>query len=293
MFWRFHVNSGQIYIVYVFLLSLAWFCLNKSFKFHNFFSGVFVGITASLRPPFILVFIPFLLTQRASFLLGGLAGILFSLSLSFTVVDLFIWKKYILAMFGMTGYIDLNTLVPEQINTPSPDIVYPKIIEGFDPTIRNPLENYIDNTSLYDVLNAIDISGKREILVVGFIITIMLFSLYFIKYLLRNRDTELMFLFGVLLCLVGEFFIPVGRYSYYDVQMMLPLLILVSKVDVMKLISSRLIVFLLSGVLLGIGCFFWIPRFLFFSTYLITFYVVVLSLVVFQQQAKYKQDTFN
>ncbi|MBE9043780.1 DUF2029 domain-containing protein [Pleurocapsales cyanobacterium LEGE 10410] len=282
------MNSGQIYIVYVFLLSIAWFCLNKTFKFNNFVGGVLVGITASLRPPFVLLFIPFLISRRYSFLLGGLAGILFNLSLSFAVVDLFIWQKYLLAMFGMTGYINLSTFSPEQITIPRLDIVYPKVVEGFDFAIRNPLEAHLDNTSLYDVLNAIDIPNKRDILIAGFIITIVFFLLFSLKYLLKNRDLKSTFLFGVLICLICEFFIPVGRYSYYDVQMLLPLLILINQASVMKLISSRLIIFLLSGMLLGMGCFAWVPRFLFFSTYLITFYVFTSSLVFLKQEAKFE-----
>ncbi|MDJ0569946.1 MAG: hypothetical protein QNJ53_12995 [Pleurocapsa sp. MO_192.B19] len=76
-------------------------------------------------------------------------GLLFSLSLSLTVVDIFIWKQYLLAMFGLTGFIDMNTYLPlEERSLPDPNTIYPKIVEGFNYNIRNPLESNLDNTSL-------------------------------------------------------------------------------------------------------------------------------------------------
>ena len=287
MFWRFHVNSGQIYIVYVFLLSVAWFLLNRPSRFNYIASGFLVGITASFRPSFVLLFIPFLICQRYVFLLGGILGLLFNLSLSYAVVGASIWNKYMLAMLGMTGFINFNTYPALQDRIiPSPNIVYPKTIEGFDFLVRNPLEYYLDNTSLFDVLNAIGLSNKREILVASFVLTLTFLILYFIRYTWKNRDINSLFLFGVSVCLIGDFFIPVGRYSYYDVQMILPLLIIVSKTDTINLIDNKLIPFLLLGLLLSIGSFFWIPRFLFFSGFLIAFYLTITLLIFLRQNHK-------
>ena len=294
MFWRFHVNSGQIYIVYVFLLSVAWFLLNRPSRFNYVASGFLVGITASFRPSFVLLFIPFLICQRYVFLLGGILGLLFNLSLSYAVVGASIWNKYMLAMLGMTGFINFNTYPALQDRIiPSPNIIYPKIIEGFDPLVRNPLENYLDNTSLFDVLNAIGLSNKREILVASFVLTLTFLILYFIRYTWKNRDINSLFLFGVSVCLIGDFFIPVGRYSYYDVQMILPLLIIVSKADPRSLINNKLIPFLLLGLLLSIGCFFWIPRFLFFSSFLIAFYLIITLLIFLRQNHKQHDRILN
>ena len=287
MFWRFHVNSGQIYIVYVFLLSIAWFFLNQPSKFTNIFSGLFVGITVSLRPSFILFFIPFLICQRYSFLLGGLLGLLISISLSFTVASVFIWKKYILTMLKMTGIIDLKTYLPPEARTlPGTDIIYPKMIEGFDPTVRNPLEYYLDNTSLYDVLNALDIPNKRDILLIGFVITLVFFSLYVFKYSWKNKNMAHLFLLGSLICLIGDFFIPVGRYSYYDVQMILPLLIIISQTDAKDLIGNKIVFIFLSGILLSVVGFLVIPRALFFSVFLIMLYIIITSLIILQRSNK-------
>lgn len=293
MFWRFHVNSGQIYIVYIFLLSVAWFLLNRPSRFNYIASGFLAGITASFRPSFILLFIPFLICQRYVFLLGGILGLLFSLSLSYAVVGSLIWNKYILAMLGMTGFINFDTYpaLKDRI-VPNPDIVYPQIVEGFDSLVRNPLEYYLNNTSLFDVLNAIGLSNKREILVVSFVFTLTILILYFIRYTWKNKDINSLFLFGVSICLIGDFFIPVGRYSYYDVQMILPLLIIASSANTINLINNKLIAFLLLGLLLSIGCFFWIPRFLFFSSFLIAFYLTI-ALLIFLRQNHIQHDRIS
>ncbi len=195
-------------------------------------------------------------------------------------------------MLGMTGFIDLNTYLPPSERTlPSPDIVYPKMIEGFDTTVRNPLEYYLDNTSLYDVLNALDIPNKRDILLIGFVITLVFFSLYVLKFSLKNKNMAHLFLLGTLICLIGDFFIPVGRYSYYDIQMILPLLIISSQIDAKDLISNKIIILFLSGILLSIAGFIIVPRALFFSVFLIMLYVIITSLIILKQSNKSENNS--
>ena len=226
-------------------------------------------------------------------MLGGFLGLIFSLSLSWVVAGTFIWKQYFLAMLGMTGIIDLNTYFPLEARTlPEPNIIYPKIVEGFDPTVRNTLENYLDNTSLYDVLNYLDLPNKRNILAIAFVATMLFLIWYVFRYVLGKKELNSIFLMGSLICLIVDFFIPVGRYSYYDIQMMLPFLIIVSKgniIDLTNLINSRLTVFLIAGLLLSVGCFFWMSRTLFFGTYSLVFYTTVASLI-FVRQSNSKQN---
>ena len=246
------------------------------------------------------MFIPFIIYQQYSFLLGGIVGVLFGLSLSFTVVDIFIWKQYILTMLGMTGFVDLNKYLSISNIVTDTDIVYPEIIEGIDLIIENPLEiNNFSNSSIYDRLYSLNIQDKSEILAIGFIIAITFLTLYLVRYnstsknvnVISNASSKsyldfanLMFLFGTLMCLIGEFFIPVGRYPYYDIQLIVPLFIIITQANVKQLIHSKSIAILLSGLLLSVGCFNWIHRFLMLSTYLITFYITLTSLTLARQQ---------
>ncbi len=286
-FWRIHVNSGQIYIVYIFLLSLAWFLLNSSAKYKNILSGFFVGLTASLRPPFLLFFIPFLIQRQYSFLLGGFTGILFGFLASLAVANIFIWKSYISAILGMTGIINLNQYLPLDEPRFNNSIIYPKIIEGIAVNIDSPVEyKILEDSSIYRILNFLNIPHVVETLIIGAIITIALLSLLIIQYNSNKKDLDFMFLFGSLICLISDFFIPIARYSYYDIQWILPLAIIYNKVNSAQLLSNKLIVLLLPGLLLALGCFSWIPKFLFFSSFLIGFYVLLTSSMIIQQNPK-------
>ena len=278
LFWRFHVNSGQIYIVYVFLLSIAWMLLNKPLKFHEFYSGFFVGITASFRPSFILFSIPFLIGKKIYFIAGGILGILSSLSVSLLLFKSFIWQRYILTMLIMIGAVDPSSYPSLDNRLPNvANITYPQVIEGFDSSIRNPLEIYLDNTSFYDILNALDLPNKRYILAASFILFLVLCFVSVFYSIAKGKNINCLFLLGVLICLIGDFFIPVGRYSYYDIQMILPLLILATKIDAQQLVEDKIIFIAIVGLLLSFIGFIAIPRALFFSVFLILFYIVFAS----------------
>lgn len=284
LFWRFHVNSGQIYIVYIFLLSIAWLFLKQRFNLNLFWGGIFAGIAVSLRPSFILFFLAFIIGKKYLFVLGGALGAIFSVVLTLPVAGKLIWQRYILTMLGMTGFIDLRAYAPfEESHASNSNIVYPKITEGFDFSVRNPLESYLDNTSFYDILNAIDIPNKRYILVVGFAIAIILLSLYIWKFVCQNQNIELLFLWGIVTCIIGEFFIPVGRYSYYDIQMILPLLAAIDLANVKDSIYQKRLGILLLGLLLSIVGFIIVPRAMFFSVFLILSYIILISLMLTNQ----------
>ena len=139
---------------------------------------------------------------------------------------------------------------------------------------------------MYDVLNAIDIPNKRQLLVVGFVATMICLAVYAWKISLSNKNNNLVFLWGILTCLIGEFFIPVGRFSYYDVQMMLPLLIIINLTNTKDLIYQKKTIILLLGLFLSIIGFILIPRALFFSVFIIMLYIVLLSFSLLKQTAK-------
>ena len=288
VFWRFHINSGQIYVVYIGLLSIAWLLLNKKFKYREITSGFLAGITASLRPPYVLVLWFFLINRRYSFFIGGVVGILFGVFGSVLVTGKLVWQQYVTTMLGMTGFINL-----EQIFPPLKDrialipAVYPQIVEGFNSSVRNPLEGrLLENSALFEVLNAIDLSQKKEILVVSFFIAFSLWCWLGFKFNLKQKDNGLLFLFATVGCLASEFFIPIGRFSYYDIQWLLPLLIIVQLASPKQLGINLLSMILLVGLILSTGAFSLVPRSIFLSTYAIAFYTVVMTIVLAKQTPK-------
>ena len=294
LFWRFHVNSGQIYIAYVGLLSISWFLLNQKFKYSRAASGFFAGITASLRPPYILLFPFFLIRRQYSFVAGGVAGILCSILASVAVTGTFVWRQYVLTMMGMTGFIDLQKIAPKPSETLIAQAAnYSPIVEGINFQVRNPLEEYLlSESSLRSVLIALDIPNKTEILVVGFVIVLAVLCWIGVKYSFKQTDINLIFLSSVVLCLIGEFFIPVARFPYYDVQWLLPLLIIASLVDYKELFDSKLIWMLIIGLFLNIGYLTWFEHSLFFSPYLIAGYVLLTTISMLIKKESKRVD-FN
>lgn len=289
LFWRFHVSSGQIYILYVFVLAISWFFLQRRFKYKAIISGFLAGVATSLRPSFILFFIPFAVRRQFTFLLSGCVGFISSVLISYWVVGGFIWKRYILTILQMTGLLDLATyLSPAESALPDPNIVYPSVVEGFDWSISYPLERYFADTSFYLPLNVLRVPNEREILIVGLLTTIVYLSVQISKFLPREKEMNYIFLFGVLMCLLGDFFIPIPRYPYYDVQMILPLLIIICLADVHYLVSRRLGIALAVGLLLGLIGFLVIPRALFFGGFLIALYVSVMPILLVKRERRMK-----
>ena len=287
LFWRLHVSSGQIYIVYVFLLAIAWLFLNDSSKYGHLISGFFAGVTVSLRPSFVLLFIPFLARRKHSFVLGGALGLLSNLALSWAVAGTLIWKRYVLVASKMIGLVDLDTyLSVAERKLPSPDIVYPKIVEAFSWSAQTPLERYFANTALYLPLNVLRVPNERGILLIGLMAATSCLLLCVLKHSPKSgKDTNFIFLFGVLMALVAEFFIPVPRYSYYDVQMILPLLVVINEAEVGYLVSRKINIALIAGLLLSVVGFVAVPRALFFSGLLIAFYAIAISISVVKQDS--------
>lgn len=244
-------------------------------------SGFFAGITTSFRISFVLLFIPFALRKRYAFLFGGVSGLLSSIAISWSIVGGEIWRKYFFTTLSMTGFARSDMFIPPSERVlPSLDIVYPTAVEGFDWNVISSVERYFADSSLFLPLYDHNIPDSRNILLTGFVLTTLLLLLCVLTCLPKNKNTSYLFLFGVLICLVGEFFIPISRYSYYDIQMLLPLLIVVSEADTRYLISRKVNIVLLIGLFLSTIGFLFIPNALLSAAFLIAFYVSVISVLV-------------
>ena len=199
-------------------------------------------------------------------------------------------------MMGMTGFVNLQQLFPKlRESIVSQAITYPQVVERVDFRIRNPLEGYegefLSNSALFGVFTALDLSQKKEILVIGFLIIFIALCWFSLKYSIKQQDLNLIFLISTVACLISEFFIPVNRYSYYNIQLLLPLLIIFSTADIPELFHSKLIWLLIAGFIASIGGYFtWIPHSLFFGTYLIMGYITLTTLNLIIQKTRSPQN---
>lgn len=295
LFWHFHVVKGQIYIIYVFLLSLAWFFSQTSLRYHNMLSGILVGLTASLRPPVTLMFIPFLIYRQWTLLWGSTVGLISGLSVSLTLANFSIWKSYFLAVSGMTNLINLGQYSPSERNVDETIANYPKIIEGMS-NLRSTTHFFYTNTSFKKILtssyaqkieNFLKLDLTRSQITIFLLLVTILFIFFCIIILPhKNISMNLIFLSGIVLYLLSEFLIPVGRYCYNDVQWILPLSLIIVEARMPILLSNKLIFSLLFSLLLCTGAFSWIPYSIDLGVYLMALYVTLTSVILIKQGAK-------
>jgi hypothetical protein len=134
------------------------------------------------------------------------------------------------------------------------------------------------NSSFRYILSRFGTQNLQQILIILIALSIFVYYLLFLKNHEKRPTNEVILLNGVVLYLVSEFFIPSPRYSYNDVQWILPVFIILDKVDIRNLLSDKLIIVLLVGLLFSLGLWIWPSRFLLISVFLIALYSVTSSL---------------
>jgi len=78
-FWRFHVDAGQLYIIYVMLFSASYYIMKKNNNSNSFISGLILGFLAGLRPNAIIFFIPLIVLRKIRVMLGVFLGFLINI----------------------------------------------------------------------------------------------------------------------------------------------------------------------------------------------------------------------
>jgi hypothetical protein len=211
--WRLHVELGQIYILYAFLASLAYKLLQKPAKFFQFLSGFVIGITSALRLPFLLFFPTMFLIRKFNFLAGFISGLFLGFVLPF-FIKLTIWSDYISSVFLISN-VKLTSL-KEGAN----QLINPTLTRIFEhmPSLGRNWRIGNNDTSIRGFFYAFfSIHLSIWVLFAMFLI-FMAFILFYL--ILKRRNFPISFVFAVsyLLVLISEFFLPVARLFYYDIQ---------------------------------------------------------------------------
>ena len=298
-FWHIHVERGQIYIVYMFLLSLAWLFSQASWRYHNIISGLLIGMVISLRPPYLLILIPFLIYRQWPVLWGSVAGVVSSVILSLAIAKMSIWKSYFLAMGYIANLVDLSIPTGPEGNI-SEIPVYPTVIEGLTSrgTAVNPfggdssLKQLFATDSFQTVFDWLNVgfTPSAQVLCLTFLVLVTLFSLFLMVCRQQGCSVNLIFLLGISLYLIGEFFIPTPRYAYYDIQWLLPISLILIEADVLKLLPKEVSLLLLFCLLASVGAFnwlqplVWMPNLTLLSIYLMALYTTLMCSVLLRQE---------
>lgn len=284
-FWRLHVERGQIYIIYILFWAIAWYVMSKPLKLNYFLSGLIIGFTASLRPLTVLIMIPFLIYRKLSVLLGSILGLAVGVSLPLMLSNHSIWSSYFSAISQTRHYISGYSASVTDFNRNQAVNTYPKIIEGLDNLTKTKDIPSVNSSFLY-LMNRLEINEfNKNIILMLVAFVLILFFIVFIFNVKKVSERNSLLL-GILICLTTDFFIPSPRYSYADIQWILPLLIVFSQADIRRFSSNPSIIFLLMGFVLSIKNFLWIPYFLQICVVLISLSTIFLSLKFIAEYSK-------
>jgi len=241
-YWRLHVEKGQIYILYVFLITLSFWLSQQNFKTSSFLSGFFIGLTASLRPPVIFMSIPLFIYKKWKLLLGNIIGLMMGLSSSFILGNISVWKKYSSAM-QIWGKIHLGIISRRH--------------DGFSQISAEGLDNLTiladiplhDSSLQYVFKTFLGISLSSNLLIIFLGFSILFFSIF--MYNSRNKHVSIgnVFLIGITLVFLCEFFIPAARLSYNDIIWLIPLSLIIINYDLIKLLLNPVSVLLLLSII--------------------------------------------
>ncbi len=243
--WRLHVERNKIIILYGFLVAIAFLIYNMSFKHKDLVSGIFIGFTTALRLPYILMCIPFFIFKKWKVIIGMVIGLLIGITLPLIFTKPIIWINYFTAM---QMQVKINT---GEIPTIEYDYIR-RTIEG------------MDNLYLVAVLPAINFSIQAlfmgyanivlntNILLISLIIILGIITFFLYKYYIKNINSELIFLIGIVLVYLSELFIPAVRFNYYDVIFVNILLLIILNINSISDFINPFLFFLILGFLSNI-----------------------------------------
>ena len=270
-FWRFHIESGQIYILYVFLMAVSYWILQRQDTTGSILSGFLLGFTASLRPNVIFMGIPMVVYKKWRLLFGMGLGVLLTISFTVTATGISVWKSYISAM----PILSAINLSPRKAFDGA---CYPRMIEGipYDLLGRgNDSPSCV--SSLQDIFKKLGIILPFDIFAI-FLIIILLFIPFLYKFHIKNISTSMLFLIGAVLVFISEFFLPANRWSYTDVIWIIPLsLIIINSDSLFSLSRSPLFILLLIGLFFSTS-FTWVRHGLIMGDAAIVLYVGLTTL---------------
>lgn len=265
-FWRLHIDKGQIYILYICLIILSYWLLKK--RNNEILSGFILGITAFLRPPLILIGIPFLITRRWKFIVSGVSGIVVIFFCSLMIAPIKIWKSY---FNSMEFHEKFHLLILNPVYK-----LYDKyIVDG----IRYPIFSAnlpIEDSSIQDLLRIFcNVKIKAFALELSLIFVLIILTASLWRRIAKAKSDIFLFYIGSVYVIISSFFLPAARLSYMNVYWLLPLALYVIQAAELKQILKPELLLLLAGSLLNTA-FNLFPKGIILSDYLMLTYFIVI-----------------
>lgn len=249
--WRLHAERGQMYLLYVFLLAVAYGLSQRKSKASHIGSGFVIGLTASLRPTMILMCFPILLYKKWKAFIGVIGGLIFGIVTSLITAGVPLWKSY------FASIKELNSLTPNGSYFGSTFFKYATQLEGMYKDMNGIGTMLLggSNTSLKYLLDVFCLRchlkdsiryriPSQAVLMVWLIVIISVFFFLY-RHRIKNISNSLLFLIGAGLVLLTDHFIPLARFSYNDVLWIIPLSLIIIEADSLSFFARPSTVILL------------------------------------------------
>lgn len=224
--WSYHVSLGQIYILYVFILSLVFFVFKKLPLLSKEISGLLLGGLISLRLPYLLLLVPFIVKSEKKFVIFTLLGLILSFAIAVNNFGIRPWISYYNAM---RAYSQKPVDLDKRYN---PEDYYPVEAIPAIPVwkeVDSPM--YRENSLRALLMRYFNYRISPELLHLVYTSLVVLVS--GLIYIRKKRfSADSLFIIGSLLVILYDYFMPARRYNYYDLQYLFPIFVGLGKTNV-------------------------------------------------------------
>lgn len=283
VFWRLHLQTGQFYVFYALLIASSYWISSKKFRFSEEIAGLFIGLAASIRFPILVMILPMLIFKKIRLLIATLLGFVFCVGITVAAFGHQTWVNYFSAMKIISQLSQGIIKVPAALQNP----VVSKTVEGmvFGTQTSNTDKLPTDNLSIIHLLDhLLDIHIPTSYLIAGLLSALLAYLLILYRsYKQTERQfrpsvLDAIFVSGGLMLIIVDLLIPAPRYSYNDIQLLVPLILLLKNIDFYEIQSVRLFVLLCLGLLITGGLFPWLPYEVLLGQVLILAVLLLMSL---------------
>ncbi|MEX0966033.1 MAG: hypothetical protein WD077_02255 [Bacteroidia bacterium] len=249
--WHLHLSVGQFYIIYPFIMTLAFASAICDKKVLKFAGGFLAGMAILFRPSFAIFFLPFIFNRQYLMLVGALSGVATGI-LIFVLPYIILWEQYLDAMKFWATYNILGGGNLSGLSTPQ---WLPDTVEGFSPSEGSPFRGRIENTSIQYLFFKFANIELTSIYLTGMLFLVISSVFIFLRKRLFRLSITGIFLLGACLVIVSDFFLPAPRMPYNAVQWIFPLL-LVSMY--FKRNFNYINILIVSGLVLNLSSVWWL-----------------------------------
>jgi hypothetical protein len=281
-FWRLHLQAGQLYIFYTLLLASAYWISAKKLRFNEEIAGLLIGLAASIRFPILVMILPMLLFKKIKLSIATLLGFLLCIGIGLAAFGQQVWVSYFSAMKTISQLSQGLIKVPA-----ASQIAIPKTVEGmvFGNQVANSNRLPAENLSIIRLLDHVfGVHISTGYLLAGLLIALLSYSVILHRsYQQTERQfrpsvLDVIFISGGLMLMVADMLIPAPRYSYNDVQLLVPLILILKNIDFLDIRSLYLFLLLCLGLLIAGGLFSWLPYEVLLGQLLILAVLLLMSL---------------